>query len=117
MNVKAIENYFGVKGILERGTPYCERNSHKANYAMPLVVRNETRDKLTLLNKVDLRLYHEITDCLNTGNNNTYGSIPKWDGSRFELHSFNFSEAQLERQRAKAEKLREKTAKDIHPQE
>jgi hypothetical protein len=115
--VKAIENYFGVKGILERGTPYCERKSHKANYAMPLVVRNETRDKLTLLNKVDLRLYHEITDCLNTGNNNTYGSIPKWDGSRFEIDSFNFTEAQLERQRAKAEKLREKTAKDIHPQE
>ena len=119
--VEAIENYFGVKGILERGTPYCERKSHKANYAMPLVVKNETREKLTELNKVDLRLYHEITDCLNTnddgGDDNRYESIPKWDGSRFELDSFNFTKAKLNAQRAKAEKLREKTVKEIHPQE
>ena len=106
--VEAIENYFGVKGILERGSPYCERKSHKANYDMPLIVKNKTRDKLTELNKVDLRLYHEITDCLNTNNDedNRYESIPKWDRSRFELDSFNFTEAKLNAQRAKADKLK-----------
>ena len=77
------------------------------------MVHNETRARLTQLNKVDLRLYHEISDCLNDGN---YDGIPKWDGSRFLIDSFNFTEAKLERQRAKTEKLRKKQAQEIHPQ-
>ena len=58
--------------------------SHKANEANPLVIHNETRARLTELNSLDLKLYHVISDCLEDGN---YGNIPKWDGSRFMLHS------------------------------
>lgn len=99
--VEAIENFFGVEGLLERGTPFCERKSHKANAEHPLVVRNETRAKLVELNEFDLKLYHEITDCLENGN---YGGIPKWDGGRFMIDSYNWTEAELEKQRAKAAK-------------
>ena len=101
--VQAIEDFFGVKGILERGVPFCERKSHKANEENPLIVHNETRHKLTELNRLDLKLYHEISDCLEGGN---YGNIPKWDGSRFMLNSFNFTKAKIEKQKAKAAKAR-----------
>lgn len=88
--VQAIEDFFGVQGILERGAPPCEVESHKANEENPLIVRNETRQKLTDLNRLDLKLYHEISDCLEGGN---YGHIPKWDESRFVLHPSNFAQA------------------------
>jgi len=99
--VQAIENFFGVEGLLERGVPYCERMSHKANEKNPLVVKDETRARLTELNRIDLKLYHEISDCLEGGN---YEDIPKWDGSRFVLDSFNFTQAKIDRQKAKAQK-------------
>eukprot|EP00986_Skeletonema_menzelii_P015795 scaffold12700_cov142-Skeletonema_menzelii.AAC.5 len=103
--VQAIEGFFGVEGLLERGVPFCERKSHQANEENPLVVLNETRARLTELNRLDLKLYHEISDCLADGN---YGHIPKWDGRRFMLDSFNFTKARIEKQRAKAAKEKAK---------
>ena len=79
---QAIKNFFGVEGILKRGVPPCEKQSHKANGDNPLVVHTETRAKLTELNRLDLKLYNEISDCLADG---SYEKIPKWDGSRFLL--------------------------------
>ena len=96
--VKAIEDFFGVEGILKRGSPYCERNAHRANKNIPLVVHNETRAKLGGLNSLDLKLYHEISDCP-AGEH-----IPKWDPSRFELDSFNFTQDKIDKMRAKAAK-------------
>lgn len=101
--VEAIETFFGVTGLLERGNPFCEKKSHKANAAHPLVVRNETRARLVELNEFDLKLYHEITDCLKE-DGGRYEGIPKWDGSRFWIDSYNWTEAEMEKQRAKAAK-------------
>lgn len=79
---QAIENFFGVKGILTRGNMHCGKQSHKANEANPLVVHNETRTRLTELNRLDLKLYHEISDCVADW---SYEQIPQWDGNRFAL--------------------------------
>eukprot|EP00574_Skeletonema_japonicum_P001359 CAMPEP_0201739416 /NCGR_PEP_ID=MMETSP0593-20130828/45773_1 /ASSEMBLY_ACC=CAM_ASM_000672 /TAXON_ID=267983 /ORGANISM="Skeletonema japonicum, Strain CCMP2506" /LENGTH=379 /DNA_ID=CAMNT_0048233687 /DNA_START=428 /DNA_END=1567 /DNA_ORIENTATION=- len=101
--VEAMEQFFGVRGILERGKPFCERMSHKTNEEHPLVVREETKARLIELNRLDLKLYHEITDCLEDDvDGNYYEHIPKWDGSRFQLDSYNWTEAQIEKDRAKA---------------
>jgi len=96
--VHAIESFFGVTGILKRGTPFCERISHKANTETPLIIRNETRARLTELNRVDLKLYHAITDCLDDNADDggrRYEHIPKWDGDRFMINSYNFTQANI----------------------
>ena len=54
--VQAVEDFFGVPGITEKGKPYCKRQSHKANANVPLIVRNDTRERLTRLNQVDIKL-------------------------------------------------------------
>ncbi|KAL3790935.1 hypothetical protein HJC23_004917 [Cyclotella cryptica] len=59
----AIEQFFGVPGVTNRRSAFCERSSRKANKMNPLVVTNETRQILERLNEVDLRLYNEISDC------------------------------------------------------
>lgn len=103
--VRAIENFFGVTGILERGSPFCERRSHKVNKDIPLIVKEDTRKRLTELNKVDLKLYHTITDCLDEEDDNRrYEHIPKWDGDRFHIHSFNYTQDRIEKAKAKAQK-------------
>jgi hypothetical protein len=102
--VRAIENFFGVGGILEKGVPFCERLSHKANAAIPLVIHNETRARLTNLNKMDLRLYHDISDCLDDIDGQYDQIIPKWDADRFMVNSFNWTEAEIKQKKAKADK-------------
>jgi hypothetical protein len=111
--VHAIESFFGVTGILKRGTPFCERISHKANTETPLIIRNETRARLTELNRVDLKLYHAITDCLDDNADDggrRYEHIPKWDGDRFMINSYNFTQANIEERKAKARKAARKAA-------
>ena len=82
--VAAVERFFGVPGVNDRSThPWCEDEAHYYNRQIPLVVRNETLDKLTLLNKIDIGLYHEFSDCLKyEGVNN----IPSWDEDRFHAN-------------------------------
>ena len=99
--MKAVEEFFGVPGLGKRGTPYCERQSHKANAKYPLIVRNETRANLRRLNEVDIQLYHEMTDCL--GSMGGQYNFPKWNSGRFVLNSFNSTEAKIAKKRAKEE--------------
>mmetsp|Transcript_8228 Transcript_8228/g.17540 ORF Transcript_8228/g.17540 Transcript_8228/m.17540 type:complete len:426 (+) Transcript_8228:32-1309(+) len=88
--VQAVERFFGVPGLTEKGIPYCERASKLANTKFPFVVRNETRESLTRLNEIDIQLYHELSDCLNE--EGSYNNFPEWDGNRFALNSFNKTE-------------------------
>lgn len=105
--VQAVEDFFGVPGLEGlHGTPYCQRQSHKANAKYPLVVPPETRESLTNLNQVDINLYHRLTDCLDSGGY----SFPKFDANRFHLHSYNKTEAKEARKEAKAAKLAAKQA-------
>lgn len=98
--VQAVENFFGVPGLTERGSPFCERQSHAANANLPLVVHNDTRERLKTLNAVDRKLYHELSGCLA----NSPLNFPKWDGNRFELHSYDLTEAKAAMKKAKAAK-------------
>ncbi|KAL7463133.1 hypothetical protein ACHAXS_003519 [Conticribra weissflogii] len=98
--VEAVEQFFGVSGITAKGVPYCERESHAANAMYPVVIKNETRESLGRLNEIDIRLYHELSDCLNE--DVVYNNFPKWDGERFALNSFNETKANLEMKKAKA---------------
>ncbi|KAL7526184.1 hypothetical protein ACHAWF_001667 [Thalassiosira exigua] len=106
---RKVEEFFGVAGLDEKGTPYCERPSHKANTKFPLVVRNDTRERLEHLNVVDRKLFHELSDCLDGPAVNNL-DFPKFDPNRFELHSYNKTEAEAALKRAKAQKNKEKAA-------
>ena len=103
--VKAVEDFFGVDGLLERGKPFCERDSHRANLMFPLDVKDETREALRRLNGVDIELYRGLTKCLD---DRASYDFPKWDGERFALNSFNSTLAKEEKRKAKAEKLQGK---------
>mmetsp|Transcript_18281 Transcript_18281/g.44034 ORF Transcript_18281/g.44034 Transcript_18281/m.44034 type:complete len:490 (-) Transcript_18281:61-1530(-) len=82
--VAAIERFFGVPGITtEKVHPFCEVESHYANERTPLVIRNETLTNLTRLNEIDIRLYHEMRDCIDKKTNNGYNFLA-WDSDRFE---------------------------------
>ena len=100
--VEAIEEMFGVPGITKKGVPYCERQSHKANTNNPLLIQNKTRDRLTKLNALDIRFYVELSDCLR--DLSTF-DFPRWDPGRFEINSYNWTEATI---LAKAAKERRK---------
>ena len=102
--VRAVEEFFGVGGLLERGQPYCERDSHRANGMFPLEVKDETRERLRRLNGVDIELYDQLTKCLD--DRTTY-DFPKWDGERFALNWFNSTKAKEEMKKAKAAKLQD----------
>lgn len=90
--LEAIEDMFGVPGITKKGVPYCERQSHKANTINPLVIQNTTRDRLTKLNALDIRFYDELSNCLR--DLSTF-NFPKWDPSRFEINSYNWTETSI----------------------
>mmetsp|Transcript_13910 Transcript_13910/g.30325 ORF Transcript_13910/g.30325 Transcript_13910/m.30325 type:complete len:746 (+) Transcript_13910:15-2252(+) len=76
----AVERFFGVPGVTERRNhPWCEVESHYSNERIPLVIQNETLNKLTILNKIDIGLYHEIKDCLDEEDYD----FPAWDPNRF----------------------------------
>lgn len=94
--VENTENFFGVPGLTEKGSPFCERQSHKANLDVPLIVSDDTRERLTKLNKVDITIYNQFTDCLEKPYN-----FPKWNPNRFELHSFNHTEAKIAKKKGR----------------
>ena len=81
--VAAVERIFGVPGAGNQDVhPWCEVENHYANMRIPLIVKNETVEKLTLLNEIDSGLYHEVRDCLDKKDYN----IPAWDATRFETN-------------------------------
>ena len=75
--VETVESFFNVTGVAVKRTAYCQRESDVLNSMFPLVIRNETRDKLVELNQLDSHLYSKITGC------NAY-DMPKFDDDRFE---------------------------------
>ena len=79
---KAVENFFGVPGVTAKRGAACQRESRQANKMVPLVVKNETMERLIDLNKVDIGLYKELTVCLDRDENNNYG-FPKFEPARF----------------------------------
>ncbi|KAL9187203.1 hypothetical protein ACHAXT_010923 [Thalassiosira profunda] len=79
--VAAVERFFGVPGVNRRANhPWCEANSHYANEKIPLEIRNETIQRLTLLNEEDIRLYNEFASCL--------------DGGEYDFPSFDLQQIQ-----------------------
>ena len=99
--VKAIEQMFGVQGITKRSVPYCERQSHKANTDNPLQVQNNTLERLKERNSLDIGFYNELGGCLNNG---TSYNFPKWTPSRFDIGSWNWTEAKMLAKAAKESK-------------
>lgn len=81
--VSAVEKMFGVPGITQRGSAYCERTSHKANEMIPLKIEDDTLQRLTHLNRVDIGLYKELTDCLDDDRGSKY-NFPKMDEDGLE---------------------------------
>lgn len=79
---KAVENFFGVPGVTAKRGAACQRKSRQANKMVPLVIKNETMERLIDLNKVDIGLYKELTDCLDRDEDNNYG-FPKFKPARF----------------------------------
>ena len=65
-----------------------------------MTVSSDTRQKLTKLNKVDIALHHDLSDCLDSGMYN----FPKWDPNRFALHSYNITMAKAAKKEAKTAK-------------
>ena len=97
--VAALERFFGLTGINDRRyQPWCEAESHYVNNMYPLEVKPKITKRLTVLNKLDSRLYYEIQDCdydddddddddeedvtTDDGENN----FPLWDATRFEMN-------------------------------
>ena len=109
--VQAVEDFFGVPGLTKKSSPYCERQSHKANEKVPLIIPDDTRAKLTSLNKVDIHLYNRLTNCLDSSSSSSSSkgyNIPKFDERRFAINSYNITEVKL---RAKAAKMAKEKAK------
>lgn len=79
--VDAVERFFGVRGANTAALAYCQKSSMMANAMVPLHFENETLEQLRRLNQVDINLYREISDCLESGHN----ALPKWDPSRFDV--------------------------------
>jgi hypothetical protein len=114
--VLAVENFFGVPGITEKRSAFCERSSHKANQLVPLTIDNNTVDKLTKLNDVDIKLYTELTNCSGGDDEQKY-NFPLLDPNRFDntssiqVHYSNYHEwkksgsSKRKRKRDKAKKL------------
>jgi len=82
--VNAVEKMFGVPGITQRGSAYCERTSHKANEMIPLKIEDDTLQRLTRLNRVDIGLYKEFTDCLNDDKGDHKYNFPRMDEDSLE---------------------------------
>jgi len=101
--IEAVERFFNVSWHTdeERGSPFCEKQSHKANQQYPLVIGNDTRASLTNLNKVDLKLYHQLTDCIDSGKYN----FANFDEKRWDMNTYNFTEAKAKKKTAKMAKV------------
>lgn len=62
--VKAIEALFGLEGIAKQRTDmWCGKESAAANKKFPLVVPEETRQRILHFNQLDTILYNELTTC------------------------------------------------------
>jgi len=81
--VAAVENFFGVPGVAKKRFAACERLSRGANKMNPLFITNETIERLTKLNEVDIGLYKELTNCWGGDKGKNYG-FPKFDPARFD---------------------------------
>lgn len=82
--VAAVERFFGVPGLAERRGAVCEKWSRRNNEAVPLTVRDDTRERLAELNRADVGLYRELTECLDArGRDGDYG-FPVFAPARFE---------------------------------
>ncbi|KAL3816243.1 hypothetical protein ACHAXA_002189 [Cyclostephanos tholiformis] len=82
--VNAIDRFFGVPGVGNRDVhPWCEVETAYTNKRVPLVVRNETIDRLTKLNEIDVGLYREMTDCSAQGAHD----FLSFDATRFESNA------------------------------
>ena len=104
--VSAVENFFGVPGLSEEKSAWCESASHKANAKFPLEIRNTTFNQLKDQNRLDIDLYNNISNCLEDG---VY-DFPVWDGARFasndtlHVHHEKFNEWKTQEIRLKWEK-------------
>ena len=79
--VKAIDRFFGVPGVGNRDVhPWCEVETAYTNKRVPLVVKNDTIDRLARLNEIDIGLYREMTDCPDEGTHD----FLSFDATRFE---------------------------------
>jgi hypothetical protein len=82
--VAAVERLFGVPGVARKEyLSWCEAESHAANEMIPLVIKNETMEKLTLSNRFDKFLYDQFSDCLRYRRKKDF---QEWDLSRFETN-------------------------------
>lgn len=61
--VRAVEDFFGVKGFGEDSIMFCGPEAREANKKVPFHVGFESVLKLTKLNEMDTRLYRETTKC------------------------------------------------------
>jgi hypothetical protein len=82
--VSAVESFFGVPGVTQKRSAYCERAAHTANKLVPLTINNQTLNRLTELNQVDIDLYNEITKCDTDGDNEQRYVFPQLDEDRFD---------------------------------
>ncbi len=82
--VNAIDRFFGVPGVGDRDVhPWGEVETAYTNKRVPLVVKNETIDRLTRLNEIDIGLYRKMTDCLDEKTHD----FPTFDATRFESNA------------------------------
>jgi len=82
--VAAVERFFGVPGISQRTySPWCEAESHYTNKLYPLVIEPEVLNNLTMRNRLDIRLYNDIKNCLDE---TTEFRFPAWRGNRFDTN-------------------------------
>lgn len=79
--VAAVESFFGVPGLTETKSAWCEKESHQVNTKFPLQIKNSTLKRLSDQNSLDIDLYNGISGCLSGG---MYEHFPKWDGDRFQ---------------------------------
>jgi hypothetical protein len=85
--VSAVESFFGVPGVTQKRSAYCERAAHTANKLVPLTINNHTLNRLIELNQVDINLYKEITDCYIDGDNERRYDFLQFDEDRFDNKS------------------------------
>jgi hypothetical protein len=62
--VRSLETLFGVEGIaIPRQADWCSKESAAANKMWPLIVPDETNQRIMQLNQLDTKLYNELTSC------------------------------------------------------
>ncbi|KAL9183040.1 LOW QUALITY PROTEIN: hypothetical protein ACHAXT_004827 [Thalassiosira profunda] len=81
---EAVEDFFGVKGFGGNLRQWCGPESKAANKKVPLLTDPSVVSRLTRLNKMDYRLYRELTSCWdNDDQSEVHYSFPRANASRF----------------------------------